>query len=56
MISAAHTDDDVAQTVEAVGSALPAYRKALETGTVAGLVEGRPVAPPLRSKAHPRRL
>ncbi|AOS65895.1 glutamate-1-semialdehyde 2,1-aminomutase [Actinoalloteichus hymeniacidonis] len=55
VISAAHTDDDVAATIEAVADALTVYRKALETD-VTRLLEGRPVAPALRSHAAPRRL
>lgn len=56
VISAAHTDSDVAQTVEAVRTALPAYRKALETGRPEQLFAGRPVAPAHRSHASPRQL
>lgn len=56
VISAAHTDDDVDRTVDAVARALVPYRKALEAGTVDGLLEGRPVAPALRRTAAPRRL
>ncbi|MFP5023352.1 glutamate-1-semialdehyde 2,1-aminomutase [Pseudonocardia phyllosphaerae] len=56
VISAAHTDDDVARTVDAVRGALPAYRKALETGQPERLFAGRPVAPAHRSLAAPRRL
>ncbi|MBB5922512.1 glutamate-1-semialdehyde 2,1-aminomutase [Actinoalloteichus hoggarensis] len=55
VISAAHTDDDVAATVEAVARALDVYRKGLESG-LDGLLRGRPVAPALRSHAAPRRL
>jgi len=54
--SAAHTDADVAATVDAVRAALPVYRTAIEAGTVDGLLEGRPVAPALRRSAHPRLL
>ncbi|MEQ3549122.1 glutamate-1-semialdehyde 2,1-aminomutase [Pseudonocardia nematodicida] len=56
VISAAHTDDDVARTVEAVRGALPAYRKALESGRPEDLFSGRPVAPAHRRYAEPRRL
>lgn len=56
VISAAHTDADVDHTVDAVARALVPYRKALEAGTVDGLLEGRPVAPALRRTAAPRRL
>jgi glutamate-1-semialdehyde 2,1-aminomutase len=56
VISAAHTDADVAQTVGAARSAMPAYRKALETGRPEELFGGRPVAPAHRLMAEPRRL
>ncbi|GAA4772261.1 glutamate-1-semialdehyde 2,1-aminomutase [Actinomycetospora chlora] len=55
VISAAHTDDDVEQTVAAVAGALPAYERALTDG-VDTVLEGRPVAPALRAHAAPRRL
>ncbi|AYF73744.1 glutamate-1-semialdehyde 2,1-aminomutase [Nocardia yunnanensis] len=54
--SAAHTDADIDDTVDACQSAAKTYRKALEQGTVDGLLTGRPVAPALRRKAAPRRL
>ena len=54
--SAAHTDADVEQTVEAARGATVAYRKALETGRPEALFEGRPVAPAHRLMAAPRRL
>ena len=56
VVSAAHTDDDLARTVEAVEGALDVYARALEAGSVAGLLRGRPVAPALRRTAAPRRL
>jgi glutamate-1-semialdehyde 2,1-aminomutase len=56
VISAAHTDEDVDRTVEAVGEALTVYAKALAAGTCAGLLRGRPVAPALRRFAAPRRI
>jgi glutamate-1-semialdehyde 2,1-aminomutase len=56
VISAAHTDDDLAQTIDAVIPALAVYRKALEAGGVADFLDGRPVAPALREHAYPRRL
>jgi glutamate-1-semialdehyde 2,1-aminomutase len=56
VISAAHTDDDVDRTVEAVGEALTVYAKALDAGSCAGLLRGRPVAPALRRYAAPRRI
>ncbi|MFT4124624.1 MAG: glutamate-1-semialdehyde 2,1-aminomutase [Gordonia sp. (in: high G+C Gram-positive bacteria)] len=56
VISAAHTDTDVDETIEAVRGALPVYREALAAGSVDGFLRGRPVAPALRRKASPRRL
>ncbi|GFG54432.1 glutamate-1-semialdehyde 2,1-aminomutase [Mycolicibacterium agri] len=53
--SAAHTDSDVERTVAAIRIALPLYRRAIERGSVAGLLEGRPVAPAIRQFAAPRR-
>lgn len=54
--SAAHTDHDIEETVEAVRGALPIYRRAIECGTTDGLLEGRPVAPALRRHAAPRQI
>jgi glutamate-1-semialdehyde 2,1-aminomutase len=56
VISAAHTDDDIQQTVEAVDGALTMYAKALGAGSTIGLLEGRPVAPAIREFARPRGL
>jgi glutamate-1-semialdehyde 2,1-aminomutase len=56
VISAAHTDDDIVRTIEAVDGALPVYAKALAAGSTDGLLEGRPVAPAVREFAAPRRL
>ncbi len=56
VISAAHTDADVEQTVEAARAAMVAYRKALETGRPEDLFAGRPVAPAHRRLAAPRAL
>ena len=53
---AALTDDDVDRTVEAVGEALTVYAKALDAGSCAGLLRGRPVAPALRRYAAPRQI
>jgi glutamate-1-semialdehyde 2,1-aminomutase len=55
VVSAAHTDADIDQTIQAVSDALPTYRKAIELGSTAGLLDGRPVAPALRPRAVPRR-
>jgi glutamate-1-semialdehyde aminotransferase len=52
--SAAHADADIEQTVAAVRGALPVYRRAIDAGSVDGLLEGRPVAPALRRTAAPR--
>ncbi|MFJ4657371.1 glutamate-1-semialdehyde 2,1-aminomutase [Nocardia sp. NPDC088792] len=54
--SAAHTDADIDHTIDACHDAATVYRKALESGTVEGLLRGRPVAPALRRTAAPRRL
>ncbi|WP_159798071.1 glutamate-1-semialdehyde 2,1-aminomutase [Puerhibacterium puerhi] len=56
VVSAAHTEDDVDRTVEAVAGALPVYAAALDAGTTDGFLAGRPVAPALRATAAPRRL
>lgn len=56
VISAAHTDDDLAETVAAVTGALKVYERALTDGTTDGWLRGRPVAPALRAYAAPRRL
>ncbi|MGW0247310.1 glutamate-1-semialdehyde 2,1-aminomutase [Nocardia goodfellowii] len=54
--SAAHTETDIAETVGACREAAIVYRKALEQGSVEGLLIGRPVAPAIRRHAAPRRL
>ncbi len=56
VISAAHTDDDLRHTVDAVAEALVVYRRAIDAGSVDGLLAGRPVAPALRASASPRRI
>jgi glutamate-1-semialdehyde 2,1-aminomutase len=56
VISAAHTDADIALTLEACDGAMAVYARALEAGTTDGFLEGRPVAPALRRYADPRRL
>ncbi|MEU5841267.1 glutamate-1-semialdehyde 2,1-aminomutase [Rhodococcus sp. NPDC047139] len=56
VVSAAHSDDDIDLTVAAVEAALVVYRKAIDAGSVEGLLRGRPVAPAIRSLAAPRRL
>lgn len=56
VVSAAHSDNDIDFTVDAVRVALPTYRRAIEAGSVEGLLRGRPVAPTMRRRAEPRRL
>ena len=56
VISAAHTDADIDQTVEAAAGALEVYARAIEARSTNGLLVGRPVAPALREFAEPRRL
>ncbi|MBB2989448.1 glutamate-1-semialdehyde aminotransferase [Mycolicibacterium iranicum] len=54
--SAAHTDADIDHTVEAVRGALTVYGYAVESGSVRGLLQGRPVAPAIRRTTAPRAL
>ena len=56
VISAAHSDSDVAVTVDAVRDSLDVYRKALDAESTSGLLRGKPVAPAVREFAAPRRL
>jgi glutamate-1-semialdehyde 2,1-aminomutase len=56
VISAAHTDDDIAVTADAVAAASAVYADAISAGTTDGYLEGRPVAPAIREFAAPRRL
>ena len=56
VISAAHTDKDLEQTVDAVDHALRVYRRALQDGSPDGLFSGRPVAPAIRRHSSPRHL
>ena len=56
VISAAHTDTDIEQTILAVEGALEVYARAIDAGTTDGFLQGRPVAPALREFAAPRRL
>ncbi len=56
VISAAHTDDEIAITTEAAAGAFEVYARALRAGTTDGFLRGRPVAPAMRALAHPRRL
>ena len=54
--SAAHADDDIQQTLEAIGAALVPYGRAIDQGSVADLLHGRPVAPAIRRYASPREI
>ena len=56
VISAAHTDTDINQTIDAAAGALEVYARAIERGSTEGLLVGRPVAPAVREFAEPRRL
>ncbi len=56
VVSAAHTDADIDQTIDAVIHALEVYGRAIEAGSTDGLLVGRPVAPAIREFAEPRRL
>ena len=56
VISAAHTDEDIEQTVAAVTAALDVYGQAIADRTTDDWLRGRPVAPALREFAAPRRL
>lgn len=56
VISAAHTDADLDQTVAAVVAALQVYGRAIEDRSPDRWLRGRPVAPALRELAAPRRL
>ena len=55
VISAAHTDEDIALTLDAAQAALDVYGRAIDAGTVDGVLIGRPVAPAIRKYAAPRR-
>ncbi|WP_068269763.1 glutamate-1-semialdehyde 2,1-aminomutase [Aldersonia kunmingensis] len=54
--SAAHTDADIDATIDAARAAMLVYAKAIDAGSVTGLLTGRPVAPAIRRTAAPRRL
>jgi Glutamate-1-semialdehyde aminotransferase len=56
VISAAHTDLDVEQTIDAARAAAEVYRRALEHGRPEDFLTGRPVAPAHRRLAEPRQL
>ena len=50
VVTTAHTDAVVDQTVEAVAGALAVYAQALDAGTTDGRLRGRPVQPVFRSR------
>ncbi|MFD6218365.1 glutamate-1-semialdehyde 2,1-aminomutase, partial [Nocardia salmonicida] len=54
--SAAHDSQAITTTVAACAEAAEVYRRAIERGTVDGLLRGRPVAPALRRTAAPRQI
>ncbi|ANS26712.1 glutamate-1-semialdehyde 2,1-aminomutase [Rhodococcus opacus] len=54
--SAAHTESDIDLTVDAVSAGLEVYSRAIESGSTAGYLIGRPVAPALRARAAPRQI
>jgi glutamate-1-semialdehyde 2,1-aminomutase len=56
VISAAHTDADINQTIDAAAEALEVYARAIDAGSTEGLLAGRAVAPAIREFAEPRRL
>jgi glutamate-1-semialdehyde 2,1-aminomutase len=56
VVSAAHTPADIDYTIDAVRDALVVYRRAIDAGTVDGLLTGESVAPAIRRFAHPRRI
>ncbi|MEV6218536.1 glutamate-1-semialdehyde 2,1-aminomutase [Nocardia sp. NPDC051833] len=56
VVSAAHDADAVRATIAACAEAAVIYRRAIEHGTVDGLLRGRPVAPALRRTAAPRQI
>ena len=50
VVTTAHTDAVVEETVDAVAGALAVYARALDAGSVDGLLHGRPVQPVFRSR------
>ncbi|MFF2083070.1 glutamate-1-semialdehyde 2,1-aminomutase [Nocardia sp. NPDC058176] len=54
--SAAHDADAIDATIAACAEAAEVYRRAIDRGTVDGLLRGRPVAPALRRTAAPRQI
>ena len=51
VVTTAHTDEVIDQTVEAVAGALAVYAQALDAGSVDGFLVGRSVQPVFRSRA-----
>jgi glutamate-1-semialdehyde 2,1-aminomutase len=56
VVSAAHTNSDIEETIDVVRQALVVYSRAIEAGTVEGLLAGGSVAPAIRRFAYPRRI
>jgi glutamate-1-semialdehyde 2,1-aminomutase len=56
VVSAAHTTEDIEETICAARQVLRIYRRAIEAGTVEGLLAGRPVAPAIRRRTFPRQI
>jgi glutamate-1-semialdehyde 2,1-aminomutase len=56
LISAAHTDTDINQTIDAAAGAPEMYTRAIEVGSTDGLLVGRHLARALREFTEPRRL
>lgn len=56
VVSAAHTAADIEETIDGVQQALVVYSRAIEAGTVEGLLTGESVAPAIRRFAYPRRI
>lgn len=54
--TAAHSDVDIEQTIDACRAAARIYRQAIDNGTVSGLLLGRPVAPAIRRYSAPREV
>lgn len=53
VVSYAHEDDDIDFTIEVVAEALGVLRRALEAGSVEGLLEGAPSLPVFRAHNQP---
>ena len=56
IVSAAHREADIDETLDGVRQALIVYSQAIDAATVDGLLTGSPVAPAIRRFACPRRI